>query len=107
MFFFSSDGSLGSTGFKATLRMVTTACGPSEHNIDEQHPIVELSLPVSGNSYNPNMNCQWRIAVPNFNIVEIKFEKFDIQDDELCSHDYLEILNDDVRFRRLKMECDS
>lgn len=83
--------------------MEESTCGQSEYIIDTTHPVVELAMPLSGNSYSPNMHCQWRIAVPNFNIVEIKFEKLDIQDDDekgLCSHDFLEISDEEVIMRR-------
>lgn len=79
--------------------MEETVCGQRQYNIDDQHAIVELSVPSHGSLYSPNMNCEWLITAPELTIIELKFEKFDLQngdDKGSCANDYLEIADADV-----------
>lgn len=82
--------------------MVESVCGQREFSIDENHALVEFSIPLHGNGlYSPNMNCEWIISVPEYNIIDIKFENLDLQgpdDKGMCPFDYLEIADEDVTF---------
>lgn len=93
------DASGGSTGFRAVISIEETVCGPRKYTIDDQHSIVEFSIPIHGVNYSSNMNCEWLITTSDFSIVELKFEKFDLQsgdDKGTCAKDYLEITDEDV-----------
>lgn len=79
--------------------MEETTCGPREYIISSEHSVVELSFPAHGGLYSPNLNCEWLITGPDSDIIDIRFEKFDIQESDdqgLCALDYLEITDEDV-----------
>lgn len=86
-----ADGSSEVHGFQAEISMKSSICGKLYYNIT-LNPI-ELQSPMENNSYLPNLNCIWTIETQSDKIVEIIFEKFDIQDiddSNMCTSDYLE-----------------
>lgn len=91
---FSTDGVGESTGFSATVQMVSSICGEMKGNITDSNLIFVIESPSDGGLYLPNLNCLWELYAPNQHIIDIKFERFDLQganDDNQCTADYLEI----------------
>lgn len=86
------------TGFRVELEMVETPCGASTHYLNDSVNSVTIESPMNGNKYIPNANCIWKISADLERLIEIKFEKFDLESDpsNKCTLDYLEITDDEV-----------
>ncbi|CAH1784171.1 unnamed protein product, partial [Owenia fusiformis] len=64
--------------------------------LDSSSPSVTIETPNYPSAYNPNQECNWLIKAPEGSRVNIFFEAFDIDGDELLNHthvceDYVEI----------------
>lgn len=44
-------------------------------------------------SYEPNLNCQWRIEAPKGHVIKLNFEKLEIEDSNSCNFDQLTIVD--------------
>ncbi|KAA0718936.1 Procollagen C-endopeptidase enhancer 2 [Triplophysa tibetana] len=45
--------------------------------------------------YPPGVTCLWHIVAPQDQIIELKFEKFDVERDSYCRYDHLAVFNGD------------
>lgn len=91
---FSTDGAIQSTGFSATMQAVRSFCGQRKRKIVDSNSLIEIESPNDGTTYLPNINCVWEIDTQDNHVVDVKFERFDLQgpdSDGQCSADYLEI----------------
>lgn len=81
------------TGFSVELEMIESPCGPSTHNLNETFSSITIESPMNGNLYRPNINCLWKFSTDDDKIIEILFEKFDLEEDpqNKCTNDFLEI----------------
>lgn len=95
---FVTDAIGFATGFRAELEMMESPCGSSMHYLNDSVSSVTIESPMNGNQYLPNVNCRWKIAADFEKLIEIKFDKFDLESDpeNKCSLDYLEITDDEV-----------
>lgn len=86
------------TGFRVELQMVASPCGLNAYHFNSSFSSVTIEPPMNGNHYQPNMNCIWKISADSDKLIEIKFEKFDLEVDpeHMCSYDFLEISDDEV-----------
>uniref|UniRef100_A0A4W4E7E6 Procollagen C-endopeptidase enhancer 2b n=1 Tax=Electrophorus electricus TaxID=8005 RepID=A0A4W4E7E6_ELEEL len=105
-------GALVSTGNKMLLQMVSDAntagsgflavfSAAHPHERGEQYCGGRLTKP-SGTFKTPNwpekdypagVTCSWHIVAPKNQIIEVKFEKFDVERDNYCRYDYVAIFN--------------
>ncbi|XP_077480906.1 procollagen C-endopeptidase enhancer 2b isoform X2 [Stigmatopora argus] len=105
-------GALVSTGNKMTLQMVSDAntagsgflavfSAVQSHERGDQYCGGRLSKP-SGTFKTPNwperdypagVTCSWHIVAPKNQIIEVKFEKFDVERDNYCRYDHVTIFN--------------
>ncbi|KAG5891255.1 hypothetical protein JTB14_019663 [Gonioctena quinquepunctata] len=81
---FFSKNPIGSKGFTASYQVV---CGGDLHIESIGH----LQSPNYPEEYYPNKECIWRITVPENHTVAILFQSFDIENDDACANDYMEI----------------
>lgn len=91
---FSTDGVSESTGFSATFQAVRSLCGETKRKFTDANTIIEIESPNYSGMYLPNMNCVWEIEPQDQRLLDVKFERFDLQgpdDDKQCSADYLKI----------------
>lgn len=99
---FVTDSIRSSTGFKLTVTMQESACGPmpyfnfTEHK-NESVTFVSPRVSSSISKYPPNTRCLWIIEAPERQNVEIIFNKFDIEDSDNCKNDSLRIEDDMVK----------
>nr|XP_039250217.1 bone morphogenetic protein 1-like [Styela clava] len=72
------------------------ACGGSVTNLDGY-----ITSPNWPNEYPTNKKCVWQIVAPPQHKISIQFEKFELEGNEVCKYDYVEIrsgLSDDAKF---------
>uniref|UniRef100_A0A673KZS1 Procollagen C-endopeptidase enhancer 2-like n=1 Tax=Sinocyclocheilus rhinocerous TaxID=307959 RepID=A0A673KZS1_9TELE len=90
-----SDANTAGSGFLA----VYSAANPNERG--DQYCGGRLMKP-SGTFKTPNwpekdypagVTCSWHIVAPKNQIIEVKFEKFDVERDNYCRYDYVAIFN--------------
>ncbi|MBN3304025.1 PCOC2 endopeptidase, partial [Amia calva] len=90
-----SDANTAGNGFIATY----SAAQPNERG--EQYCGGRLDKP-SGSFKTPNwpekdypagVTCSWHIVAPKHQIIEVKFEKFDVERDNYCRYDFVAIFN--------------
>ncbi|XP_028650515.1 procollagen C-endopeptidase enhancer 2b [Erpetoichthys calabaricus] len=90
-----SDANTAGNGFIATY----SAAQPNERG--DQYCGGRLDKP-SGTFKTPNwpdrdypagVTCSWHIVAPRSQIIEVKFEKFDVERDNYCRYDYVAIFN--------------
>ncbi|KAJ8278026.1 hypothetical protein GJAV_G00082960 [Gymnothorax javanicus] len=105
-------GALVSTGNKMLVQMVSDAntagsgflavySAARPHEQGDQYCGGRLNKP-SGSFKTPNwpekdypagVSCSWHIVAPRNQIIEVKFEKFDVERDNYCRYDYVAIFN--------------
>ncbi|KAM9827490.1 procollagen C-endopeptidase enhancer 2b isoform 1-T1 [Neosynchiropus ocellatus] len=105
-------GALVSTGNKMLLQMVSDAntagsgflsvfSAAHPHERGDQYCGGKLDKP-SGTFKTPNwpdrdypagVTCAWHIVAPKNQIIEVKFEKFDVERDNYCRYDHVSIFN--------------
>ncbi|KAM9775578.1 procollagen C-endopeptidase enhancer 2b isoform 2-T2 [Syngnathus typhle] len=105
-------GALVSTGNKMTLQMVSDAntagsgflsvfSAAQPHERGDQYCGGRLDKP-SGTFKTPNwpdrdypagVTCSWHIVAPKKQIIEVKFEKFDVERDNYCRYDHVSIFD--------------
>ncbi|CDQ82492.1 unnamed protein product [Oncorhynchus mykiss] len=105
-------GALVSTGNKMLIQMVSDAntagsgflavySAAQPHERGDQYCGGRLVKP-SGSFKTPNwpekdypagVTCSWHIVAPKNQIIEVKFEKFDVERDNYCRYDYVAIFN--------------
>lgn len=105
-------GALVSTGNKMLLQMVSDAntagsgflavfSSAHPHERGDQYCGGRLDKP-SGTFKTPNwpekdypagVTCSWHIIAPKNQIIEVKFEKFDVERDNYCRYDHVSIFN--------------
>lgn len=91
---FSTDGVSESTGFSANIQAVQSPCGETNRKFTDSNTIIEIESPNYSRMYLPNMNCVWEIEPIDQRLLDVKFERFDLQgpdDDKQCTADFLEI----------------
>ncbi|XP_006002847.1 procollagen C-endopeptidase enhancer 2b isoform X2 [Latimeria chalumnae] len=90
-----TDANTAGNGFIA----MYSAARPNERG--EQYCGGRLDKP-SGSFKTPNwpdrdypagVTCSWHIVAPRHQIIEIKFEKFDVERDNYCRYDYIAVFN--------------
>ena len=66
---------------------VTPGCGGSFNTSSGtlRHP------PASASLYEENEDCTWTITVPEGQRVNLKFQSFDLEPNDFCSYDWLEV----------------
>lgn len=98
---FVTDGNRPSTGFKLTINMQESPCGSQPFfNITEQgKEVFTLTSPkLAGQSkYLPNLRCMWTFEAPYRDTLEITFTKFNVEDSDNCTNDYLRIEDDFIK----------
>ena len=92
------DSARPSTGFKAVITMTESLCGSNPYqnftgNETEAIYFTSPGLP----KYPPNMRCMWVAEAPYGKIFEIVFNKFELEDSEMCSADSLTITDDSIQ----------
>ncbi|XP_017570153.1 procollagen C-endopeptidase enhancer 2 isoform X1 [Pygocentrus nattereri] len=55
--------------------------------------------------YPPNTKCVWRITVPQGRVVSLSFRVMDLESDNLCKYDYVDIYDGHVSGQRLGRFC--
>ncbi|XP_048827375.1 procollagen C-endopeptidase enhancer 2-like isoform X5 [Brienomyrus brachyistius] len=105
-------GALVSTGNKMVLQMVSDAntagsgflaaySAAKPHKQGEQYCGGRLEKPTGSfktpnwpeKDYPAGVSCFWHIVAPRNQIIEVKFEKFDVERDSYCRYDYVAIFN--------------
>ncbi|XP_041094215.1 procollagen C-endopeptidase enhancer 2-like isoform X2 [Polyodon spathula] len=101
-------GSIISTGNKMMVEMVSdsgttgrgfiVAFSAGKPHVDEHHfcggkltkPQGSLQTPNWPESnYPAGISCSWHIVVPNNQVIEVSFDKFDVEPDSYCRYDYV------------------
>lgn len=75
--------------------MIRSACGQHMLEINATNSAVQIEIPNSGDKYLPNMNCLWEIKTQDDKVIDIKFDKFDLEESVPCV-DFIEISDDEV-----------
>ncbi|XP_048398060.1 procollagen C-endopeptidase enhancer 2-like isoform X1 [Stegostoma tigrinum] len=108
----SKPGAVISTGNKMMVQMVTdantagngfvamfSAVRPNQRNDQFCGGLLEKS-PGSfktpnwpDHDYPAGVSCSWHIVAPKHQIIELKFEKFDVERDNYCRYDYVSVFN--------------
>lgn len=93
-----SDGS--STGFSVEFQMIKSPCGVQDLKLNESRRSVEIVPPMDGDHYMADANCLWTITVDEEDIIDVRFDRFDLEGDpqNQCAADYLEIRDEGVKF---------
>uniref|UniRef100_A0A1A9WNS1 Metalloendopeptidase n=1 Tax=Glossina brevipalpis TaxID=37001 RepID=A0A1A9WNS1_9MUSC len=93
---FRTDANVQATGFIARH---LTECG--SYLKSKNHPQILFSHPSYGTrSYRYNMFCDWQITTDSDKSIEIKFLDFELEYDESCKSDYLEIKEESIGFHK-------
>lgn len=92
---FVTDSTLGSTGFKVTFTLTTPICGSPIIDLKNSSSF-ELVSPGRGQYY-PNLRCVWQVETTEMKIIEVIFEKLDIEDSNKCAKDFLVIEDESVK----------
>lgn len=95
---FVTDNIDSGAGFSVQLEMIASPCGPDTYHLNRNSSSVTIHSPMSGGVYMPNANCKWQISTDEDEIIEIIFDKFDLEEDpnNKCTADFLEITEDHV-----------
>ncbi|XP_024248196.1 procollagen C-endopeptidase enhancer 2 [Oncorhynchus tshawytscha] len=105
-------GALVSTGNKMLIQMVSDAntagsgflavySAAEPHERGDQYCGGHLDKPFGSiktpnwpeKDYPAGVTCSWHIVAPKNQIIEVKFEKFDVERDNYCRYDYVAIFN--------------
>ncbi|PIO32797.1 hypothetical protein AB205_0035460, partial [Aquarana catesbeiana] len=81
---FYSDTSINKAGFSANFFKV--ACGGFITKLDGT-----ITSPGWPNEYPMNKNCVWQVVAPAQYRISLQFEVFDIEGNDVCKYDYVEI----------------
>ncbi|KAL9960141.1 hypothetical protein ACROYT_G033552 [Oculina patagonica] len=88
---FHSDSEVQGKGFNLSFAAVPIPekikCGSIVNNT--------LSSPGHPANYQPNMDCYYSVRIPYGMALKITFYEFDVEFDQYCRYDYLEIINDE------------
>lgn len=62
---------------------------------------VTIQSPMDGDFYKANINCLWQLKAEEGKLIDVKFDKFELQgnedhSDNKCMKDYLEISDEQV-----------
>ena len=49
------------------------------------------SVTLPSGRYPPDLDCEWRLLVPEGSAVSLTFSQFQLEDDSDCSYDFLEV----------------
>lgn len=97
---FVTDSVVVSTGFSVDLEMIRSPCGQINYYLNDTTSMITIEPPMFGQYYKSNMRCIWQIECEPDKLIDIKFDKFDLEDDQnKCANDYLEISDDGVFIR--------
>lgn len=98
---FVTDGDRPSTGFKLTISMHESPCGsqPFFNLTENGNEVFTLTSPkLAGQSnYKPNLRCMWTFESSYRDIMEIIFTKFNVEDSDNCTNDFLKIEDDFIK----------
>ncbi|MEQ2166662.1 Procollagen C-endopeptidase enhancer 2 [Goodea atripinnis] len=94
-----------------TLLFLTEVCAQSQ-----QRPIFTCGGNITGESgvigsqgypgvYPPNTKCVWRITVPEGKVVILSFRFIDLESDNLCRYDYVDVHSGHAKGQRLGRFC--
>ncbi|MED6268812.1 Procollagen C-endopeptidase enhancer 2 [Characodon lateralis] len=94
-----------------TLLFLTEVCAQSQ-----QRPIFICGGNITGESgvigsqgypgvYPPNTKCVWRITVPEGKVVVLSFRFIDLESDNLCRYDYVDVHSGHAKGQRLGRFC--
>ncbi|XP_067897650.1 procollagen C-endopeptidase enhancer 2b isoform X2 [Heterodontus francisci] len=108
----SKPGAIISTGNKMMVQMVTdantagngfvamySATRPNQRNDQfcggrlEKSPGSFKTPNWPDHDYPAGVSCSWHIVAPKHQIIELKFEKFDVERDNYCRYDYVSVFN--------------
>jgi len=81
----------GNTNY--TDQTTTISCGGDTVGYEGSIEIGSDFMDNSTGFYNPNLQCTWTITVPEGSLVELSFDLFDVEEDEDCIFDRVQILD--------------
>ncbi|KAM6261207.1 tolloid-like protein 1 isoform 3-T4 [Porphyrio hochstetteri] len=81
---FVSDGTVNKAGFAANF--FKAACGGLLTKLNGT-----ITTPGWPKEYPPNKNCVWQVVAPTQYRISMKFEFFELEGNEVCKYDYVEI----------------
>lgn len=96
---FVTDSDGPSTGFIVEFKMIESPCGVQNITLNESKRSIEIVSPMIGDHYMADINCLWTINVDEEDIIDVKFDRFDLEGDtqNKCEADYLEITDELVK----------
>lgn len=96
---FVTDSDGASTGFSIEFKMIESPCGVQDLKLNETRRSVEIVSPMIGDHYMADLNCLWTITVDEEDIIDVRFDRFDLEGDlqNQCTADYLEITDEEVK----------
>lgn len=102
---FVTDMVGSSSGFSVEFTMTQSPCGKNLYTFNDTITSFAITSPMNGDTYMPNLNCAWKFKAIDDKVIQIKFEKFELEGTEndensKCSLDYLEIHDDEVRIKQ-------
>jgi hypothetical protein len=95
-----TDSTRPSSGFKLTFTMMESPCGSKPYYNFTENENMEVTISSkldSSSNYLPNIRCMYLFEANYRKSFEIIFKKFDLEDSENCTKDYLKIEDDSVK----------
>lgn len=89
---FVTDEISSGAGFSVEVEMIESPCGRDVYNINSTSSVT-IQSPMNGDRYKANINCLWILKADDGKMIDLKFERFNLQNDPAnkCMEDYLEI----------------
>lgn len=91
---FATDNIDFGTGFSLELEMTPAPCGADVYHLNSSAlKSVTIEAPMADDQYIKNANCLWKFSVGDEDLIEIHFDRFDLEEDRNneCTNDFLEI----------------
>ncbi|XP_053574332.1 procollagen C-endopeptidase enhancer 1 [Bombina bombina] len=90
-----TDEETGGRGFLAWYSAVSTQVSESQFCGGKlEKPQGSLSTPNwPENNYPSGISCSWHIVAPKDKVIELAFDKFDVEGDSYCRYDYVAVFN--------------
>lgn len=102
---FVTDNISFGTGFSVVLEMIQSPCGQNNYHLNSTSQSITVQIPTDGHLYKPNTNCLWTFSTEQGKLIDIKFEKFDLEEDpkNKCTADFLEIADEEVNKKKRRL----
>ncbi|XP_053622099.1 cubilin homolog [Plodia interpunctella] len=99
---FNSDMSQSGGGFYANYTTVDIECGGIYRD-----PVGTIKHPLLDGGYKNRQRCNWMILAPAGKVIQVTWNRFDIENTHSCTADYLELIttDDDNRNNTLGKFC--